>query len=71
MSDSFHHWNDNRGVRRVFVNGNEIQSVIWADTKRGVIEYMPEPVRVHKVRRDELYTRKLRGRVEVVWQASS
>ncbi|WP_312910957.1 hypothetical protein [Stutzerimonas nitrititolerans] len=37
MIEHFHHWNDGRGVRRVFVNGNEIQRVIWADIKRGLL----------------------------------
>lgn len=65
MSDTFHSFDDGRGLRRVFVNGNEIQRVIWADTKRGVLEFYPDPPRIHKSRRDEIYTRKLRGTVTV------
>lgn len=65
MLEGFHHWNDGRGPRRVFVNGNEVWHAIWADTKRGVVEYHPIPFRFHKNRRDEIYTRRLRGVVTV------
>jgi len=52
-------------VKRVMVNGNEIDNVIIADTDRGEVIYYPSPVRLHKVKRDEIYTQKLRGAVTV------
>ena len=50
---------------RVYVNGNEVEKVVMADTEKGVVEYTPVPARVKK-NSDELYTRKLRGVVTVV-----
>lgn len=64
-TDSFHHYNDGRGKRRVYVNGNEIERVIWCDTDQGIAVYSPLPVRLKKPGRDEVYTRRLRGSVTV------
>lgn len=49
---------------RVFVNGNEVEHAISADTSRGLVVYAPQPVRVKKGA-DYIYTRKLRGKVTV------
>ncbi|WP_277753014.1 hypothetical protein [Pseudomonas kitaguniensis] len=35
-TESFHHFGDGRGKRRVYVNGNEIERVIWCDTEQGI-----------------------------------
>lgn len=51
--------------RRIFVNGNEIGGVTMADTDRGVVEFFPLPPRIHKRKRDEIYSRTLRGQVTV------
>jgi len=64
-TDSFHHYNDGRGKRRVYVNGNEIERVIWCDTEQGIAVYLPLPLRLKRPECDELYTRRLRGRVTV------
>lgn len=63
--DSFHHFNDGRGKRRVYVNGNEIERVIWCDTALGIAVFCPLPLRTNR-RRDQVYTRRLRGTVTVV-----
>lgn len=63
MNQHYHHWDDGRGPRRVMVNGNEIDGVMWADLKRGVVEFCPHPVRLRKD--GTIYKRRLRGRVEV------
>lgn len=65
MNDHIHTPGDGRGRRRVFMNGNEVDHIIWADTKRGVLIYSLQPFRLHKNRRDEFYSRKLRGAVTV------
>jgi len=65
-NDHFHHWNDGRGKRRVFVNGNEVLNVRWADTKQGIVVYAPRPYKVKRPEGDEVYTRRLRGVVTVV-----
>ncbi|MNR52239.1 hypothetical protein D3C85_1720430 [compost metagenome] len=49
---------------RVFLNGNEVDSVVFADTDKGVVRYMPKPYRVEKGK-DYVYTRELRGVVTV------
>ncbi|MEE4341457.1 hypothetical protein V2J66_07510 [Pseudomonas alliivorans] len=62
---TFHSAGDGRGYRRVFVNGNEITQVLWCDTEAGVVVFAPQPMRVKRTARDEVYTRRLRGRVTV------
>ena len=62
--DSFHHYNDGRGKRRVYVNGNEIERVVWCDTSLGIAVFCPFPFRVDH-RRDQVYTRRMRGTVTV------
>jgi hypothetical protein len=63
-SESFHHYNDGRGKRRVYVNGNEVERVIWCDTAQGIVVFCPYPVRVNR-KRDVVYSRRLRGAVTV------
>jgi hypothetical protein len=63
-AESFHHFNDGRGKRRVYVNGNEIERVVWCDTLHGVAVFYPYPYRI-KRNRGEVYTRQLRGVVTV------
>ncbi|WP_288077313.1 hypothetical protein [Pseudomonas sp.] len=64
-TDSFHHYNDGRGRRRVFVNGNEVSHVKWCDTDKGIAIYCPLPLRVKRPASDEVYTRRLTGVVTV------
>lgn len=69
MAEHIHTVRDGRGRRRVFVNGNEVTHALHANTLTGVVEYAPQPLRIHKTKRDQIYTRRLRGRVEVrPWQ---
>lgn len=63
-SEGFHHASDGRGKRRVFVNGNEIERVLWCDTSRGIAVFYPYPYRI-KRSGDEVYTRRVRGSVTV------
>ena len=62
--ESFHHYNDGRGKRRVYVNGNEIDRVVWCDTSTGIAVFSPYPFRLNR-KRDGVYTRRLRGVVTV------
>lgn len=48
----------------MFVNGNIVGGVVYADTKKGLVVYMPKPYRVARGK-DYVYTRKLRGTVTV------
>lgn len=50
---------------RVFVNGNEVSGAYYADTVRGVVRFHPQPARIKKPERDQIYTRTLRGKVTV------
>lgn len=49
---------------KVFVNGNAIDKVIYADTVKGIVIYYPTPLRVRKGT-EEVYSRKLKGVVTV------
>jgi hypothetical protein len=53
-------------IDKVLVNGNEIECVAVADTDRGEVIFYPQPLRVMK-NKDEVYSRKLKGVVEVVF----
>lgn len=64
-TESFHHYNDGRGRRRVYVNGYELSHVKWCDTDKGVAVYCPLPLRLKRPGSDEVYTRRLRGVVTV------
>ena len=56
---------DGRGTRDVFLNGNKIDRVIYADEKRGIVRVVGNPIRIDKWHKRVLW-RTLRGRVEVV-----
>ncbi|SOS34715.1 hypothetical protein CFBP6411_03358 [Pseudomonas syringae group genomosp. 3] len=62
--ESFHNCNDGRGVRRVYVNGNEIQLVVWCDTRQGIVVFLPHPFKVNR-RSGTVVTRRLKGVVTV------
>lgn len=64
MVDHIHTANYGRGRRDVFVNGNRIEFVVWADERAGIVWFCPQPLRLS--RRGEVYSRCLRGRVQVV-----
>lgn len=66
-TETFHHFEDGRGRRRVFVNGYEVQRVRWCDTTRGIAIYCPLPLRPKKPGCDEVYTRRLVGTVAIEW----
>lgn len=48
----------------VFVNGNRVESAFYADTRKGIVHYYPQPIRVKK-NSDVPYSRTLKGRVTV------
>ncbi len=50
---------------KAFVNGNEIRGAYYADTDRGILKFFPQPARVKKPERDQVYRRTLRGKVTV------
>ena len=54
----------NTGPADVFLNGNRIERVIYADTKRGFVRVVGSPVKLDKWKKRVL-TRTLRGTVEV------
>lgn len=62
--ESFHHFNDGRGRRRVYVNGNEVERVVWCDTSHGIVVFYPYPYRVNQGG-TQVFTRRLRGSVTV------
>ena len=57
---------DGRGFRKVFVNGNPIDHVFYADTKRGIALAFCIPLRPHPHRhRGEVRWHCVKGRVTV------
>lgn len=62
----FHSANDGKGLRHVYVNGNRIECVRWANEAQGLVCFMPHRRLTKKDRRKgEIYTRLLRGTVRV------
>ena len=62
----FHSAKDNKGLRHVFVNGNQINCVMWANEEQGLVCFVPHRRLTKKSRRKgEIYTRLLRGKVTV------
>lgn len=66
--DHIHTPHDGGGARDVFVDGRKVNGAFYADTKRGIVDYYPEPLKIHK-RGKRVITRRLRGHVEVVRKA--
>ncbi|APG04953.1 hypothetical protein BJI69_14330 [Luteibacter rhizovicinus DSM 16549] len=65
MADQHIHTpDDGRGHRQVYVNGKPMKRVVYADTRRGIVRYVPEPPRANK-RGDGVIERTRRGKVEV------
>lgn len=65
MADHIHTLDDGRGLRRVFVNGREIKTAFYADTKRGIVDAYREPLKLSRFKKRPL-TRRYRGTVTVV-----
>lgn len=63
QNPDMHYAGDGLGPRDVFVNGNSIRHVVYANPTKGVVEFAPLPLRVK--RNGEIYTRKLHGTVNV------
>lgn len=49
---------------RVFVNGKEVKRAFYADTKKGVVRYYDDPVKMHKYGK-RVICRTKRGKVTV------
>ena len=62
----FHSAKDGKGRRYVYVNGNRIKRVKWANEEQGLVCFHPN-MRLSKKskRKGEIYTRLLRGNVTV------
>ena len=62
----FHSAKDGKGRRYVYVNGNRIKCVKWANEEQGLVCFRPHRRLTKKDRRKgEIYTRLLRGNVKV------
>lgn len=62
--EHIHCRDDGRGRRRVLVDGQVVEQVFYADTRKGVVRYYVKPLRVHKHGKRAI-SRTLRGKVEV------
>ncbi|MDW2592607.1 hypothetical protein [Citrobacter braakii] len=54
-----------RGAREVYLNGERIEHVTYADTKKGIVRYNPHPLRFKP--NGDIQSRTLRGVVEVIF----
>ena len=62
----FHYVDDGKGLRYVYVNGNRINCVLWANEEQGLVCFIPHRRLTKKdKRKGEIYTRLLRGAVKV------
>lgn len=58
---------DGRGIRDVFVDGELVKYVTYADTKRGKVVVYRHPLKLDKYGRRAM-TKTIYGRVEVVFR---
>ena len=62
----FHSAKDGKGLRHVYVNGNRIDCVLWANEEQGLVCFMPKRrMTKRNIRKGQIYTRLLRGNVRV------
>ena len=62
----FHYIDDGKGLRYVYVNGNRIKCVLWANEEQGLVCFIPHRRLTKKDKgKGEIYTRLLRGNVTV------
>lgn len=65
-----HREGDGRGIRAVFLDGEEVKAAVFADIKRGIVDRFRQPLTIRR-RDGQLITERLHGRVEVVWPECS
>lgn len=63
-SDHIHAVGDGRGLRRVTVDGGQVDRVVYADTRKGIVRHHDTPPRLHKHGK-RVIERTKRGVVEV------
>lgn len=63
--DHIHTPGDGRGLRKVYVDGVEIKSCFYVDTRRGIVDCHREPLRLDKHRK-RILSKRVRGTVTVV-----
>lgn len=64
MREWIHTPNDGRGRRDVFLNGQLMQRVVYADVRRGLIRVVDDPIKLCRYRK-RVISRTLRGVVSV------
>ena len=64
MAEHIHEVGDGRGLRHVYVNGKRVYCVVYANTKKGIVDYYPTPSKIHR-REKRIISRRLRGDVRV------
>lgn len=56
----------------MYVNGNEVSRVVWANCDQGIVCFIPPgKKRIKRPERDRVYTRILRGSVRVEFKGES
>lgn len=62
MNEHIHKPDDGRGLRKIFVDGKEVEAVFYADTIAGVVRAYKKP---YTVVGDEIESYEIRGAVTV------
>lgn len=62
--EHIHEGSDGRGPRDVFVNGNQVKGVVYADTRKGLVRCIHQPPKLDKYKQ-RLITFTLKGDVVV------
>ena len=57
---------DGRGRRKFLVNGKLVPGVFYADTKRGFVDHIRQPPKVHR-RGKRVIWERVRGEVTVIY----
>lgn len=63
-TDHIHTVDDGRGRRRVTVDGNQVDNVVYADTRKGIVRHADKPPRIHRHGK-RIIERTKHGRVEI------
>lgn len=50
----------------VYVDGKEVDEVVMVDTGKGIVEYMPKPIRPNEAV-DDIHTEIISGEIHIEW----
>lgn len=66
MNEHIHQVGDERGLRKIFVDGVEIKRVTYANTETGEVRHHGDPVEIDRDKNCAI-EHTIHGKVEVQW----